>query len=430
MKGILGIRREDKNKWEKRVPLTPANINKLKNNYDIETHIQPFPERAFKDSDYKNSGAVLTEDLSACSTIIAVKEVPKKLIFPNKKYLFFSHTIKGQSYNMPLLKDIMSKKCTLVDYECIKNDSGRRLVFFGRFAGISGMIETLHGIGKRYSALGIETPFVKIKSAYQYGILSEAIKHITEVAENIKLNGLRSEIAPLVIGITGYGNVSNGAQEIFDILPHEVIEPKDLLTKELDKSKIYKVVFKEADLFETVNVTDEFELLDYFKNPKKYKSKFFKYVNKVDVLINAIYWDTPYPKLLEKKYLKENSENIKLKITTDISCDIDGSIEFTSKVMEPDLPAYLYNPKDESLTDGFEGEGILNIVVDNLPTELPKDASEAFGEKLFPFIENFVKTDISVPFEEVKFVDEIKNAVIVYNGELTPRFKYLEEFLK
>jgi len=430
MRKLIGIRREDKNIWERRVPLIPEHLNKLKTEFGIESLVQPFERRAFAADEFIASGSEIKENLTDCPTIFGVKEVPINLLMENKTYLFFSHTIKGQSYNMPLLQKLLDLKCTLIDYECITNEKGQRLVFFGRFAGLAGMIDALYGMGQRFQSLGFETPFQIMKQAYQYAHLEEALEDVKVIGEQIKQNGLPKEITPLAVGFSGYGNVSKGAQEVFDLLPFNEISPAELLKLESgDTNKLYKVVFKEVDMFEPKDSALEFELQDYFTHPEKYKSKFENYLGKMTVLINAIYWHDKCPMLISKDYLKNNFDKVKLQLVADISCDIDGAIQFTYKATEPDNPAFVYNPKTNSFNDGFAGEGIVDITIDNLPTELPRNSSIAFGESLIKFVPSIVNSDFTVPFDELKVVPEIKNAIVVYNGKLTPKYEYLNKYL-
>ncbi len=426
----LGIRKEDKNIWERRVPVIPSHLEKIIKEENIHAVVEPFERRAFTDDEYRNAGAELSSDLSECKTVVAVKEIPVNLLQPEKNYVFFSHTIKGQEYNMPLLKRLMELKCTLIDYECIADEKGRRLVFFGRFAGLAGMIEALYGMGQRYKSKGIETPFLKIKQAYQYRDVDEAKKHIAEIAEEIKSEGLNKELDPLVIGFAGYGNVSRGAQEIFDILPYTEISPDELLSVKELPAGILKVVFKEKDMVENIESGKDFELQEYYNHPERYKSKFEPFLERMDVLINAIYWTEKYPVFLSKKYLKENYDKIKLGLVGDITCDINGTVEFTYKATMPDVPGFIYNPLTDNFTDGFEGEGIVDITIDNLPTELPRDSSVEFSDAFSPFVPSIVKLDDTVPFDECKLPPEIKRAVILYKGELTPDYKYIEKFIK
>jgi len=430
MKKLIGIRREDKNIWERRVPLIPEHLKKLKDEFGIDTIIQPFERRAFIDSEFTNAGVTIKEDLSDAAVIFAVKEIPIPLLQTNKTYIFFSHTIKGQDYNMPLLQKLMDLNATLIDYEAIADENGKRLVFFGRFAGLAGMIDALYGYGIRLKNLGYETPFLKLKPAYEYKDSMEAKLEIQKISEEIKTNGLPIEKAPFVFGFMGYGNVSKGAQEVFDYLPFKEISPDELENLD-DKSNnfLYKVVFKEEHLVEPKNLEDSFQLNDYFYHPEKYKSKFEKYLPYMSLLVNAIYWTESYPRFLTKEYFKSKKEH-KLDVVCDITCDIDGAVEFTAKSTPSDNPAYVYNPKDDSITDGYEGDGILDIAVDNLPTELPRNSSIEFSNTLSKFVAGIVNADKSKSFEQAGFPEEIKRAVIVYNGELTPDYEYLEESLQ
>ena len=430
MKKLIGIRREDKNIWERRVPLIPEHLEKLKSDFGIDTIIQPFERRAFLENEFTDVGVTIKEDLSEAPVVFAVKEIPIPLLQNDKTYIFFSHTIKGQDYNMPLLQKLMDLNATLIDYEAIADDKGKRLVFFGKYAGLAGMIDALYGYGIRLKNLGYETPLLKIKPAYEYKSVEEAKEEIANVGKEIEENGMAVDKAPFVFGFMGYGNVSQGAQEIFDVLPHKVINPEDLKSLEdTSNNFFYKVIFKEEHLVEPKNSEDKFELMDYFTNPEKYKSKFEEYIPYMSLLVNAIYWTEASPRFLTKEYFKSKDQH-KLDVICDITCDIDGAVEFTVKSTPSDNPAYIYNPEDDSIIDGYAGNGILDIAVDNLPTELPRNSSIEFSDALNHFVPGIVNADKTKSFEEAGFPPEIVRAVIVYNGELTPKYKYLEEFLK
>ncbi|MBN2571097.1 MAG: hypothetical protein JXA68_03125 [Ignavibacteriales bacterium] len=429
MKNIIGIRREDKNKWEVRVPLIPEHIKHLKEHYAIQTFVQPFATRAFSDNEYVEAGATLSEDLKEPSIIFAVKEVPIDLIQPNKAYVFFSHVIKGQSYNMPMLKKIIELKATIIDYELIADGKNRRLVFFGRYAGLAGMIDALNVFGKKLKSLGHNSPFSGIKSSLEYKDLADAKVHIAAIASEIKDFGLPENIKPCVFGFAGYGHVSKGAQEILDLLNPKEITPEELVNIKDGENEIYKVVFKEENIVEPKDEIAKFDLHEYYAQPEKYKPILEKYLKHLTVFVNAVYWDERYPKLIIKKFLKENYPDLKLKLISDISCDIDGGVEITYKATKPDNPAFTYNPSIDKYQDGFEGEGIINMTVDNLPCELPKDASVEFSTALIPFVPRIAAADYSKSYENVEFPEEIKKAVIVYKGELTPKYEYLKKYL-
>lgn len=438
-KFIIGIRREDKNPWEARVPIIPEHVAKLVKDHGIEVLVQKSDLRAIKEEEFIRAGAKIVEDLSPCSTIFAVKEIPVRFLEKRKTYVFFSHTIKGQSHNMPMLARIMKLGCNLIDYEKMVDEKGRRLVFFGKYAGLAGMIDTLWALGRRLELEKIPNPFKEVKRAFEYHDLSDAEKSLFEIGKKISSNGLPESITPLVIGFTGYGNVSKGAQQILHNFPVKVLKPEKLLSffKNPDhvkiRNKIFKVEFHEEHMVETVSGKGRFELQDYYKHPEKYKSQFEKYIPYLTVLVNGIYWDARYPKFVTKNYLKKlysNKTVPKLKVIGDISCDINGSIECNVKTMDPGNPVFTYDPVTDSVQDGLNGRGLVILSVDNLPAELPKDSSREFSRALIPFVPEIAKADMSVKFEKCQVSEVIKRAMIVYQGKLTPDYQYLSKFVK
>ncbi len=431
----IGIRREDKTEWEARVPLIPKDVEKLINR-GIEVFLQPSLIRIFSDQEYVDIGATISEDISSCPVILAVKEIPVNFVERGKTYVFFSHTIKGQEYNMPLLQKMIEEKTQLVDYERIVNEQGQRLIFFGRHAGLAGMIDSLWALGERFDVEGVRNPFSKIKKAFEYRGLENAKGEISNVADEIIRNGIPKERRPLVCGFSGYGNVSQGAQEIFNIFPYKEIAPQELLSNNnlFNESKhvLYKVVFKENDIVEPKKSNDKFELQDYYDNPDKYKSKFEQYLPKLTILMNCIYWDTPYPRLITLDYLKKlwtESEKQKLKVIGDISCDIDGAIQCTVKSTVSGNPVYVFNPIDGSVVDGVEGNGPVIMAVDNLPCELSEEASQSFSKVLVNFIPNLIKANYNDSFEDLDLPGDLCRGMILHKGELTPEYKYLDKYL-
>jgi len=434
MTSPIGIRREDKNKWERRVPLTPAHVKELKDHHQIKTVIQPSTIRCLSDESYEKAGAMVQEDLSDCNVIFAVKEIPKQFFMPKKTYMFFAHVIKGQTYNMPMLQTMMQKQCTLIDYEKIVDENNRRLIFFGRHAGIAGMVDTLWAFGQRLKHhYGITTPFSQIKKTYQYPDLLTLKSHLTDLGKHIQRKGFDKRLTPLIVGFSGYGNVSKGAQEIIDLFPLVELQPKQIQTAFDDPSNkcIYKVVFKEEDMVKPKDPMQQFNLQEYFNHPELFESKFSEYLPYLSILMNCIYWDDRYPRLLTTSYLKDafHSKTFRLTIVGDISVDVNGAIQPTYKVTTPDKPVYVYDPDEETYTDGYKGEGLAIMAVDNLPCELPKDASKAFSENLWHFIPDIVHADYTVPFEDLMLPPEIKNAIILYQGKLTTPYQYINNFL-
>ncbi len=435
MKCRIGVRREDKNKWERRVPLTPEDVRELGENHSVEVWLQPSSIRTFSDEEYVQAGAKIQEDLTPCPVVFGVKEMPSQFFSPNKTYVFFSHLIKGQLYNMPMLKRMLELKCQLIDYEKVTDEKGRRLVFFGKHAGLAGMIDTLWALGQRLSWEGISNPFDRIKNAYKYDALAEAKEDISEVGEKIKTEGLNESLVPLICGIAGYGNVSHGVQEMLNLLPIKEIKPDEvsplIRSSDYSKNHIYKVVFKEGHMVEPVSEKDGFGLQDYYDHPEKYRSRFEAYLPHLTVLVNCIYWDERYPRLVTKRYLRQlfsDQQQPKLRVIGDISCDIEGSIECNLKWTEPDNPIYVYDPFRDEVNDGYEGKGPVILAVDNLPCEVPREASAYFSQVLKPFVPEIAKANFSVDFDRCVLPPPIKNAVIAYHGELTPNYRYIRNY--
>lgn len=427
---IIGIRRENKNEWEKRTPLIPEDIKFLVEKYKLRAIIQPSKIRAFSDEEYVAAGAELDENLDHADLIFGVKEVPHHLILNHKTYVFFAHVIKGQPHNMPMLKTLMDKNCNLIDYERIVDENNKRLIFFGRYAGKAGMIETLHALAEKLKINGIRTPLEKIKQPYQYSSLNEAVIEIKKIGDELKSYSLPENLSPLVFGFAGYGNVSQGAQDIFDLLPFITIQPEELLTNyEQLKSKqnnFIKVVFKEEHTVKPKS--GNFDLKDYFLNPENYESNFEQYIPLLDVLVNCIVWTNKNPRLITKKYLSENP-SIKLKVIGDISCDLFGGIEITHKVTDPSNPCYTYFPNTVKYEDGIKKEGIAVMAIDNLPCEFPKEASSEFSHVLKNYVYEIYHADFEKPFEELDLSYPIKQALVVHKGKLTKNYSYIKQYL-
>ena len=440
MANSIGIRREDKSPWERRVPLTPSHVGRLIADHGIKIYIQPSTQRAFPDRAFAEAGAVVQEDLSLCDIIVGIKEIPKAQFQQGKTYLFFSHTIKGQSYNMPMLKYMMDRKCQLIDYERIVDDQGRRLVLFGRHAGLSGMIESLFALGRRLKAEGLENarnPFIALKQPYQYADLEAAREDLQRIGRRIARDGLPADITPLVVGFLGYGNVSRGAQEILDCLPVQELKPEDLAALRhgaTSNKVIYKVVFKEEDTVEPADPSAVFSLEHYYKHPEQYRAAFSRYLPHLTVLINGVYWDERYPVLVTVDAVKKlyaGDTPPALRVIGDITCDMEGSIAMTRKSTLPDSPCYVYDTIADSMVDGFDNlRGPIIMAVEILPTEFPIESSLHFGDSLLPFMPALAACNVGGNFEACDLPDPIKTAVILYQGDLTEPYRYLDKFLR
>ena len=427
----IGIRREDHNKWERRVPLVPSDVKTILNENTCGISIQPSKLRIFSEHPYEQAGAVISETLNEADIILAVKEIPVELLQEGKTYLFFSHTIKGQSYNMKMLQRMMDLKCNLIDYEKIVDEKNRRLIFFGRYAGLAGLIETIHAYGKKLKLQGIHTPFKKIKQAYQYSSVEEAKMHFKSVAHDLQKNGIPKNLGPVVFGFAGYGNVSCGAQELFDLLPHKDLSPTELVENFSSLTScdgtLFKFVFKEEHM--VIPKNGKFDLKDYYDNPENYTGNFSSWLPYVNVLVNCIYWTEKYPRLVTKDYLYQHPDG-NLSVIGDISCDIEGSIEITHKSTYPDSATYTYFPAKKQFKDGTLRNGITIMAVDNLPCEFSKESSIEFSKVLREFIPLLIQENFSVPFEELKLPVSMKRGLILHQGKLTEDYIYIKQYLK
>lgn len=432
MAATIGIRHEDKYELERRVPLVPEDVKKLTDT-GLKIMVQKCGKRIFKDGEYEAAGAVLADSMNDADVIFGVKEVTIPSFEEKKTYVFFSHIIKGQKYNMPMLRTMIEKKVNLIDYERVADDKNRRLIFFGNFAGLAGMINSLWSAGLRYEHLGINTPFLKLKQARMYNSLLEAKEVLKDISKDIEQNGLPKELCPFIVGFTGYGNVSKGAQEILDILPHEEITPEELNNLKntgYSTKKVYKVIFKEEHLSEHKE-NKPFELQHYYKNPGEYRSIFEQYIPEMSILMNCMYWSPEYPRIVTKDYLEKNyTEDFKLKVIGDVTCDVNGSVECTEMGTHIDDPIFVYDTKKQTFQMGYKGRGLLMMTVDILPSELPRESSQFFSGALYPFVKSIAECDFNKPFAEIDLPAEIKKALILLKGEFTPDYKYIQNYIK
>jgi len=433
-KWCIGVRREDKDPFERRTPLIPAHVRRLVDQ-GVRVIVQPSAIRVHTDDEYTDAGAEVSESLDPCRFVVAVKEVPLALLGSGKTYLFFSHTLKGQRHNMPLLQRMLDLGCSLLDYELIKDTQGRRLVAFGRYAGLAGMIETLRAFGRRCEAEGLRTPFASLEPAWRYGGLREARDAVARIGREIAEHGLPEPITPLVCGIVGYGNVSGGAQEICDLLPIRAVDPRELAQidpRDRDaRHAVFKVVFAEKHCFERTD-GGAFDLADYFEHPERYRSVFSPQVRNLTLLVNTIYWDPRYPVLLTRDEIRQlwaEAAEPKLRVIGDITCDVDGSIQSTVRATAPDDPTYLYLAGEGRAVDALTGPGPLVMAVDNLPCEFPLDASADFSRASLPFIEQIARAHTADGLDLTALAPPISGAVIAHRGELTPAFQYLKTHL-
>uniref|UniRef100_A0A4W3IAC3 Aminoadipate-semialdehyde synthase n=1 Tax=Callorhinchus milii TaxID=7868 RepID=A0A4W3IAC3_CALMI len=433
---VLALRREDINAWERRAPLAPKHIQEL-TNAGCKVLVQPSNRRAIHEKYYRQAGAIIQEDISEASMIIGVKGLPVEKLIPKKTYAFFSHTIKAQEANMPLLDAILAKEIRLIDYEKMVDSKGSRVVAFGQWAGVAGMINILHGLGLRFLALGHHTPFTHIGMAHNYRNSAQAVQAVRDCGYEISLGLMPKSVGPVTFVFTGSGNVSKGAQEIFNELPCVFVEPHELqeVFRCGDQSKVYATVLSRHH--HVVRKSDgKYDPFEYQHQPELYTSRFSTDIAPYTTcLINGIYWDHHTPRLLTRQDAQNLLASAKsfdpmcdgcpelphrFLAICDISADAGGSIEFMNECTTIDMPFCIYDADQHTIHDSVEGNGILMCSIDNLPAQLPIEATECFGDMLFPYIWEMVSTfQSSLCF--------VPHAVIASNGSLTPKFKYIQK---
>ena len=191
------------------------------------------------------------------------------------------------------------------------------------------------------------------------------------------------------------------------------------------------MVFKEEDLSAPNDKNKKFDLKHYYDHPEEYHNQFEKYAPHITVLMNCMYWDDRYPRLLTKDFTETlfKQGKMKLKVIGDVTCDPDGSIEFTHKGTPIEDPVFVYDPESRKAVMGFEGDGILVMAVDILPSELPRESSLGFGEALRQFVPAIIQADYSVSFDKLDLPAPIKRALILHKGKFTPDYEYLQEYV-
>ncbi|KAG8524529.1 Alpha-aminoadipic semialdehyde synthase, mitochondrial, partial [Galemys pyrenaicus] len=441
-KAVMALRREDVNAWERRAPLAPRHIKNI-TNLGYKVLVQPSNRRAIHDKEYVKAGGILQEDISEACLILGVKRPPEEKLISKKTYAFFSHTIKAQEANMGLLDEVLKQEIRLIDYEKMVDPKGVRVVAFGKWAGVAGMINILHGMGLRLLALGHHTPFMHIGMAHNYRNKSQAVQAVRDAGYEISLGLMPKSIGPLTFVFTGTGNVSKGAQEIFKELPCEYVEPHEL--KEVcqagDLRKVYGTVLSRHH--HLVRKTDGvYDPVEYDKYPERYISRFsIDIAPYTSCLINGIYWEQNIPRLLTCQDLQNlltpsKSSGVgvegcptlphKLVAICDISADPEGSIEFMTECTTIDHPFCMCDA-DQHIHNSVEGSGILMCSIDNLPAQLPVEATEYFGDKLYPYVEEMLLSDATQPLESQNFSPVVRDAVITSNGILPDKYKYIQK---
>lgn len=394
----IGILREGKVPPDYRVALTPNDCIKLKNLHpNIELQVQSSSNRAYKDEEYIKAGVEVVESVENCDVLLGVKEVPVDALIAEKTYFYFSHTIKKQRYNRLLLQTMIQKNIRMIDYETLVDDAHNRLIGFGLYAGI---------VGAHYALLmhGLKTGMYELKPAKD---CKDFVEMVTQY-KKIKFPNFK-------IVVTGTGKVARGAMQVLEAANIRKVEPKEFLEKEFEYPVYTNLTSKEL----YIKDNQEFDKKDFYQNPQQYQSNFSPYAQHADILINGIFWNQNIPRLFEKEDIQNESFNISS--ISDVSCDIDGSVPLTIKASTIAEPLFAINRNTLQEVEFSMDKGVIGMMtVDNLPNELPRDASASFGNTM---------VDIIIP-ELLKEKSEILDrATICQQGALTENFSYLQDFV-
>jgi saccharopine dehydrogenase (NAD+, L-lysine forming) len=405
----IGIRREDKNEWERRAPLTPDHVAELVRHHGLAVTVESCPRRIFGDAEYARAGARIAEHTDDCHVVFGIKEIPRERIRPGVTYLLFSHTAKAQAHNMPMLGAFLERRATLVDYELIVDSSGRRLVFFGRHAGYAGMIDALWALGRSFAADGQHTPFEQVRLAHEYASLDEATHHVSRIGEQIRHDGIAEPLRPIVCGFTGSGNVTHGALEIFERLPTVELSPDELEPALADPALSHHAVYGVR-----------------FRRDHRCGG-LARWLPHLTVLVHGAYWSPDQPPIVTRDDLRAlwAGPRPRLRLLADLACDLDGALASTVRIADPGAPVYVYDPTTHAARPPFRGPGPLVLAIDNLPCQLPAEASQHFGDALVRFLPALARCDFRGDVTQLVLPPEIVRAIVAHAGALLPRHAWL-----
>jgi saccharopine dehydrogenase (NAD+, L-lysine-forming) len=397
----VGILRETRNPPDRRVPLTPPQIIALEEMYpDVEFYVQPSDIRCYSDEEYDYLDIPLKEDLKDCDILLGVKEVDRRLFIPGKTYMFFAHVAKSQPHNREMFREMVKRRIRLIDYEYLTTEEGQRVVAFGRHAGIVGAYNGLR-------ARGMKTNRFKLKPAYQ-------CRDLDEMWAGLRLIELKPGLKVLV---TGEGRVASGAMETLSICNLVQVTPEEFLTKEFDVPVVCQIG---PGLYTRHKKGLLFDFKHFTRHPAEYESSFLPFTRVTDILIACHFWDPCSPSFFTNEDMKK--PEFRISVIADISCDIKGPLPSTLRASTIADPFYAYNPNLETEEPAFtRPDNITVMAIDNLPGELPRDASQDFGRMLMNSAVHDILTMTESPM--------IERATIIKDGNLMPKYSYLEDYL-
>ncbi|MBS7156992.1 MAG: hypothetical protein KH112_15490 [Sanguibacteroides justesenii] len=398
----IGIIKETKIPEDNRVALSPQQVAKLQSDYSgCEIVVQASDVRSYRDDEYRCMGINVVESVDDCDVLFGIKEADIKTLLPGKHYFFFGHIAKMQSYNRPLLQNMIKKGITFSDYEYLVDDRNQRVCAFGWWAGVVGVYYTLRGYGMRTGLYMLPKPDLKF-----------TLERLKQALRAVRLPAIK-------IIVTGNGRVSQGAQYLLDEIGARRLDNEAFLTL----STVDKLAYSVVDVDKLVRRKDGnlFSIYDFFTSPREYESDFMRWGQCADLLISAHFWSPDAPVYLSEEDLR--SVSLKIKMIGDITCDIMGSIKSTLRSSTHADPYYDYNPVTCKEENAFSSnDNITVMAVDTCPNALAMDTSDYFGEMLVRHVfEPLLKGEKS---------EVIERATILKNGQLTTRFSYLENFAK
>lgn len=394
----IGLIKERKTHPDNRVALTPEQCVQLQAKFGVKILVEQSLQRCFTDDEYKAMGIEVSDDMASCDVLMGVKEVPIDFLIPGKTYFFFSHTKKKQAHNKDLMHALINKRIRMIDYECLTHADEQRILGFGLFAGIVGAHNGLLAYGKKFGLYDL--PAAHTVKSYESLIHSY---------DHIKLPNIK-------IAMTGSGKVAAGILDIMTRLDVESVEPADYLTHQYDYP-VYTHLKGNALYARKDN--DLFYRDDFHAHPENYKCMFSSYVNQTDILMNGIYWDHNIPRLFEKEDVQR--KDWRISVIADVSCDIDGGVPITLDATTIEDPFYGFDRKTLQMTTALQPtrDVIDMMTVDNLPNELPRDASEYFGQHF----EKYILGELLSGNSEI-----IDRATICKDGKLTSYYEYLSDY--
>jgi alanine dehydrogenase len=395
----IGILKEEKVPVDKRVAITPAQAVLIKQSFDdVSIVCQSSAIRCFPDENYTSEGIDLVDQVNDCDIIFGVKEVPLTKLIPEKTYFFFSHTIKKQAYNRALLNEVLDKKIRMIDYEALTDAHGMRVIAFGRYAGIVGAYNAIWTYGQRYNLFNIRRA------------------HECFDLDDMKNEYAKVKLPPIKLVITGGGRVAKGSMEVLLGMGIRNVTPDRFTNEDFDEPVFTQLNSRDYNRHHS---GEEFNREEFFTQPENFKSDFYQYAKCADILIACAYWHPSAPVLFTRE--EATQKDFKINIIADVTCDIEGSIPSTLRPTTIDDPVFDYDPTQGIEVPTFSEEGNITVMsVDNLPCELPRNASQDFGKEL---VNNVLPCLLGEDPDKI-----IERATIAENGKLTSYYTYLQKY--